>query len=114
MIGEVAAVPEGLAAGLSELIGDGARVLTAPQVLDRLSHDFYWYSPVLKPLLVDKVGEVAVQPVSTDEVLAVLRYAGKHGVPVTVRGAARYAHPPMPPASRWNARRCAACAMRWD
>jgi hypothetical protein len=41
------------------LIGDGARVLTAPQVLDRLSHDFYWYSPVLKPLLVDKVGEVA-------------------------------------------------------
>jgi hypothetical protein len=84
---EVAAVPEGLAAGLSELIGDAARVLTAPQVLDRLSHDFYWYSPVLKPLLVDKVGEVAVQPVSTDEVLAVLRYAGKHGVPVTVRGA---------------------------
>ena len=47
---------EGLAAGLSELIGDGARVLAAPQVLDRLSHDFYWYSPVLKPLLVDKVG----------------------------------------------------------
>jgi len=41
----------------------------------------------LKPLLVDKVCEVAVQPVSTDEVLAVLRYAGKHGVPVTVRGA---------------------------
>jgi hypothetical protein len=80
-------VPEGHAAGLSELIGDAARVLTAPQVLDRLSHDFYWYSPVLKPLLVDKVGEVAVQPVSTDEVLAVLRYAGKHSVPVTVRGA---------------------------
>ena len=80
-------MPEGLAAGLSELIGDAARVLTAPQVLDRLSHDFYWYSPVLKPLLVDKVCEVAVQPVSTDEVLAVLRYAGKHGVPVTVRGA---------------------------
>ncbi|MGA2653604.1 MAG: FAD-binding oxidoreductase [Terracidiphilus sp.] len=78
---------EGLAAGLSELIGDGARVLTAPQVLDRLSHDFYWYSPVLKPLLVNKVGEVAVQPVSTDEVLAVLCYAGKRGVPVTVRGA---------------------------
>ena len=87
LIGEVAAVPEGLAGALAELIGDGARVLTAPQVLDRLSHDFYWYSPVLKPLLVDKVGEVAVQPVSTDEVLAVLRYAGKHGVPVTVRGA---------------------------
>jgi FAD/FMN-containing dehydrogenase len=80
-------VHEGLAAGLSEVVADPARVLTAPAVLDRLSHDFYWYSPVLKPKLVNKTGDVAVQPVSTDEVLAVMRYAGKHGVPVTVRGA---------------------------
>jgi FAD/FMN-containing dehydrogenase len=50
-------------------------------VLDRLSHDFYWYSPVLRPLLADKTGEVAVQPVSVDEVLAVLRFAGKHEIP---------------------------------
>ncbi len=78
---------EGLAAGLSEVIADSARVLTAPAVLDRLSHDFYWYSPVLRPLLVSKVGDVAVQPVSVDEVLAVLRFAGKHEVPVTMRGA---------------------------
>ena len=78
---------EGLAAGLRELIGDGARVLTEPAVLDRLSHDFYWYSPVLKPLLVDKNGEVAVQPVNAEEVLAVMCFAGEHGVPVTVRGA---------------------------
>jgi FAD/FMN-containing dehydrogenase len=60
-----------------------ARVLTAPAVLDRLSHDFYWYSPVLRPLLVSKNGDVAVQPVSVDEVLAVLRFAGEHEVPVT-------------------------------
>ncbi|MDP9052323.1 MAG: FAD-binding oxidoreductase [Acidobacteriota bacterium] len=76
-----------LAAGLSEVIGDTTRVLTAPAVLDRLSHDFYWYSPVLKPLLVDKTAEVAVQPVNADEVLAVLRFARKHGVAVTTRGA---------------------------
>jgi FAD/FMN-containing dehydrogenase len=80
-------VHEALATELSEVVGDPARVLTAPAVLDRLSHDFYWYSPVLRPLLVNKVGEVAVQPVSVDEVLAVLRYAGEHEVPVTVRGA---------------------------
>ena len=43
-----------LAAGLSKVIADPARVLTAPAVLDRLSHDFYWYSPVLRPLLADK------------------------------------------------------------
>lgn len=78
---------EGLAAGLSEVIADSARVLTAPTVLDRLSHDFYWYSPVLRPLLADKCADVVVQPVSVNEVLAVLRFAGKHAVPVTVRGA---------------------------
>jgi FAD/FMN-containing dehydrogenase len=76
-----------LAAGLSEVIGDPSRVLTAPAVLDRLSHDFYWYSPVLKPLLVDKTGDAAVQPVDANEVLAVLRFARKRGVPVTTRGA---------------------------
>ena len=78
---------ENLATDLSEILGDRARVLTEPAVLDRLSHDFYWYSPVLRPLLVDKNGDVAVQPVSADEILAVLRYAGERDVPVTVRGA---------------------------
>jgi FAD/FMN-containing dehydrogenase len=78
---------EGLAAGLSEVIADARRILTAPAVLDRLSHDFYWYSPILRPKLVNKNAEVAVQPVSAVEAMAVLRFAGRHGVPVTVRGA---------------------------
>jgi len=77
----------GLAAGLSEVVADPTRVLTAPAVVDRLSHDFYWYSPILRPILAGKTGDVAVQPVSVDEVLAILRYAGKHEIPVTVRGA---------------------------
>lgn len=78
---------DGLAAGLSEVVGDPARVLTAPAVVDRLSHDFYWYSPVLRPLLASKTAEVVVQPVDASEVLAVLRFARQHGVPVTTRGA---------------------------
>jgi FAD/FMN-containing dehydrogenase len=78
---------DGIVAGLSSILADPARVLTAPAVLDRLSHDFYWYSPVLRPKLADKNGDVAVQPISVDEVLAVLRYAGRFEVPVTVRGA---------------------------
>jgi FAD/FMN-containing dehydrogenase len=78
---------DGLAEGLSAIIGDPSRVLTAPAVVDRLSHDFYWYSPVLRPRLVSKSGDVAVQPTTVDEVLAVLRFAGRKGVPVTVRGA---------------------------
>jgi len=76
-----------LATELSAIIADPARVLTAPAVLDRLSHDFYWYSPILRPQLADKTGDVGVQPVSVEEVLAVLRLAGKHEIPVTVRGA---------------------------
>jgi len=78
---------EQLAAELSDVLGDRSRVLTDPAMLDRLSHDFYWYSPVLRPLLVNKNGDVAVQPVNADEILAVLRYAVEHEVPVTVRGA---------------------------
>jgi FAD/FMN-containing dehydrogenase len=78
---------DSLAAGLSEVVADPARVLTAPAVLDRLSHDFYWYSPVLRPKLAGKNGDVAVQPVNVEEVIAVLRFAGKRGVPVTMRGA---------------------------
>jgi FAD/FMN-containing dehydrogenase len=77
----------GIAAELSSIVGDAARVLTAPAVLDRLSHDFYWYSPVLRPQLADKVGDVAVQPVSLEELLAILRFAHGTHVPVTVRGA---------------------------
>jgi FAD/FMN-containing dehydrogenase len=76
----------GLAAALTSII-DPARVLTAPAVLERLSHDFYWYSPILRPKLTNKNAEVAVQPANLDEVVSVLRYAGAHEVPVTVRGA---------------------------
>lgn len=76
-----------LAAGLSQIITDPARVLTAPVVLDRLSHDFYWYSPILRLRLASKKGDVAVQPVSIDELLAVMCFAEQRGIPVTVRGA---------------------------
>jgi FAD/FMN-containing dehydrogenase len=78
---------DGLAAELSGMIADASRVLTAPSLLDRLSHDFYWYSPVLRPRLAAKSAEVAVQPIDVEEVLAVMRFAGRHEVPVTVRGA---------------------------
>src|SRR5579859_4705843 len=75
-----------IAAALSEVVKDSARVLTAPQVLDRLSHDFYWYSPILRPQLAAKVAEVAVQPVDAEELKAIMLYARRHHVPITVRG----------------------------
>lgn len=63
------------------------RVIDAPAEVDRLSKDFYWYSPVLKRQLEDKRGDVVVQPKSLDELKATLRFAYAHHVPVTVRGA---------------------------
>ncbi len=77
---------ERLAEGLSQIV-DSARVLTAPAVLERLSHDFYWYSPILRSKLSAKNGDVAVQAISVEEILAILRFAGAHEIPVTVRGA---------------------------
>jgi len=77
---------ERLVEGLSQIV-DPSRVLTAPAVLERLSHDFYWYSPVLRPKLAAKSADVAVQPATVDEILAVLRYAGRNTIPVTLRGA---------------------------
>ncbi|WP_176441876.1 FAD-binding oxidoreductase [Granulicella rosea] len=68
-------------------MGDETRVITQASVVERLSRDFYWYSPVLRELLDGKRADVVVQPVSTDEIRAVLRYCHAHDVPVTVRGA---------------------------
>lgn len=76
-----------LAQDLSVVLGDASRVLTAPAVVERLSKDFYWYSPVLRPALESKCGDAVVQAVSVDEVRQVLRYCYAHDVPVTARGA---------------------------
>ena len=78
---------EKLAAELARIVADPARVLTAPAVLDRLSHDFYWYSPILRTRLADKMADIAVQPSSVEEVLDILHFACEHEIPVTTRGA---------------------------
>jgi hypothetical protein len=78
---------EMLAQDLSAVLGDVSRVLNAPAVVDRLSKDFYWYSPVLRPALESKRADVVVQPISVAEVRAVLRYCYAHDVAVTARGA---------------------------
>jgi FAD/FMN-containing dehydrogenase len=76
-----------LATGLTQLIADPSRVLTQPQIVERLSRDFYWYSPILKAQLDAKRADIVVQPVTVDEIVATLRYCHQHDVPVTLRGA---------------------------
>src|SRR5882724_6746239 len=75
------------AAALSAILGDDARVLTQPQLVEQLSRDFYWYSPVLRKQLDGKTGDLVVQPMNVAEIRGVLRYCHAHDLPVTVRGA---------------------------
>lgn len=72
---------------LTACVSSPERVITNPQVVQRLSRDFYWYSPVLKKLLDDKVGEAVVQPTSTEEVVQVLSCCFERRIAVTARGA---------------------------
>ena len=74
-------------AAITALLGDSTRVLTQPQVVQRLSRDFYWYSPVLRKQLEGKTGEVVVRPLYAVEIQEVLRYCHAHDLPVTARGA---------------------------
>jgi FAD binding domain len=76
-----------LEVSLATILGDAARVSTAPQVVNRLSRDFYWYSPVLRKQLDGKVADVVVHPVNVTEIQDVLRYCYAHDIPVTARGA---------------------------
>lgn len=72
---------------LAAILGDAARVLSEAQVVDQLSRDFYWYSPVLRKQLDGKVGEIVVQTRTEREIQDVLRYCYESDLPVTVRGA---------------------------
>jgi len=79
--------PNDAAAALSQLVADPARVITTPQVVARLSRDFYWYSPVLKAQLDGKTADIVVQPLNTDEIIRVLEWCYANEMPVTTRGA---------------------------
>jgi len=66
---------------------DGMLVEDDPALVRRKSRDFYWYSPVLKRLLDEVVGDVVVTPRNEAEVLRALAAAHALDMPVTPRGA---------------------------
>lgn len=72
---------------LASVVGDSSRVLTRREVVEQLSRDFYWYSPVLRKQLDGKRGELAVQPLDVAEIQEILRYCYANDLPVTIRGA---------------------------
>jgi FAD/FMN-containing dehydrogenase len=54
--------------------------------VDRLSQDFYWFSPVLKRQLEHLRADAVARPKTEDEVRAVVAGCARTGVPITVRG----------------------------
>ncbi|MGQ9864923.1 MAG: FAD-binding oxidoreductase [Pseudanabaenaceae cyanobacterium] len=64
----------------------GLSVIQDEERLAKLSGDYFHFSPVLTPLLADKRGDLAVQPTTEAEVLAIARLCVQQRVPVTVRG----------------------------
>jgi FAD/FMN-containing dehydrogenase len=74
-------------AELVSITGDESRVLTQPLVVEQLSRDFYWYSPILREQLDGKVADVVVQPLGATEIQRLLRYCHAQDIPVTARGA---------------------------
>lgn len=65
----------------------GIPVYMDEATVEKLSKDFYWYSPVLDRKLKSKKAEAVFAPASDSEVEAVLAFAYRHRIPVTVRGA---------------------------
>lgn len=58
-----------------------------PRIVQQKSRDHYWYSPRLKQQLDGVTAQIVVSPRSTEEVVAVLKAAFAHQVPITPRGA---------------------------
>ena len=54
--------------------------------VERLSQDFYWYSPILKRQLSALRADAVVRPKTEDEIHAVVAGCAREGVPLTLRG----------------------------
>ncbi|HIK18786.1 MAG TPA: FAD-binding oxidoreductase [Leptolyngbyaceae cyanobacterium M33_DOE_097] len=65
----------------------GLEVITDRTQVDKLSQDYYTFSPVLQQALGDKRGDLVVRPTSEAEVMQVAKACVKHKIPLTVRGA---------------------------
>ena len=57
-----------------------------PKIRDRKSRDFFWFSPVLKTQLQDKVADLIVVPRDEADVMRVASAAARYRVPITIRG----------------------------
>jgi FAD/FMN-containing dehydrogenase len=59
---------------------------TDPKIVHKKSRDFFWFSPVLKRQLQDKLADIVVVPREEKDVIHVASAAARYRVPITVRG----------------------------
>ncbi|MCF3648564.1 FAD-binding oxidoreductase [Synoicihabitans lomoniglobus] len=81
------ALSETLLQELRAIVGDDHFVID-DSGLSTLSKDFYWYSPVLRDRLEDRLAAAAVRVTTIDQLRAVVALAATARVPLTMRGAA--------------------------
>jgi len=80
---DTTAVREGTAALATETAG--IEWITDSRV-ERLSQDFYWFSPVLKRQLEHLRADAVARPRTEEEIVAVVAGCARRGLPITVRG----------------------------
>ena len=61
-------------------------VATDPGTIKLKSRDFFWFSPILKPLLEDKRAFAIVRPRNRDELIRVVALAARRRIALTTRG----------------------------
>jgi FAD/FMN-containing dehydrogenase len=59
---------------------------TDPKILRKKSRDFFWFSPVLKRQLEDKIADLVVVPRDEADVVRIAGMAARYRVPITIRG----------------------------
>eukprot|EP00931_Biecheleriopsis_adriatica_P005204 TRINITY_DN106737_c0_g1_i1.p1 TRINITY_DN106737_c0_g1~~TRINITY_DN106737_c0_g1_i1.p1 ORF type:complete len:1015 (+),score=200.55 TRINITY_DN106737_c0_g1_i1:401-3046(+) len=70
-----------------EMQKKGVTVQTEAGVVKAKSKDYYWYSPVLRTALKDRVADCVLVPKSEEEVLEIVRTCVRLRLPITTRGA---------------------------
>lgn len=66
---------------------EGIEVISSPAQVAKLSEDYFRFSPILTPILENKVGDLGLRPKNEDEVIKIAQACVNHRIPLTVRGA---------------------------
>jgi FAD/FMN-containing dehydrogenase len=64
----------------------GIQLLEDKGSLRLRSRDFFWFSPILKPMLEDRRADVVAVPRDKPEILRIAAACARHRIPLTVRG----------------------------